>query len=633
MAPWGPSADEPQRAGEARYQALFDTMGPAVLLMQGPACVDCNPAALALFGLDRREEMIGKTPLDFAPELQPGGERSAELVERHAREAMILGSTTFEWTSRRKDGTPFLMEVRFARCGPPETGLFLCIAVDISARRQTEEALRASEARYRAIVEYAAEAILVVDRTTQAIAYANPAASALLGRPARLLESLTLPDLLTSDASSGGAAPLREPEAGPREQTLSMVHADGREVECGARVAPVGLNGRACSLLMLTDLTERRQADAARLRTQKLEALGTLAGGLAHDFNNLLHATLGYVAAGRAEPETARAQQLFDRAEEALGRATRLTNQLLTFSRGGAPVRSDVVLAPVLERAARYALAGTGARCRPSLDDGLWPVDADGSQLEQVVQNLVLNAAQAMSGGGEVGVSARNVVAPGPGVPMLPAGRYVAFAVSDTGAGISAANLPRIFDPYFSTRQHGAGLGLATAHSIVSSHRGAIEVASTEGVGTTMTVYWPAGKVAAASPPEPSAIAGALRVLVMDDEPMIREVTSLLLASLRHEAETSPDGAAAVAAYVSARAAGRPFDLVILDLTVPAGVGGLAALRELRAVDPDVRAILASGYSDDAAMANYAAHGFSGVLRKPYSRRQLAQVLDEQRRR
>jgi len=491
---------------DARYRALFDSLDAAVLLMRGAVCIDCNPATLRMFGLQRREEILGKTPLDFAPEVQPNGQRSAEMVQENVVKALALGMYVFEWESRRANGERFFMEVRFTPYGPANE-LFQCIAIDIS---------------------------------------------------------------------------------------------------------------------------ERKQLEAERAKAQKLDALGTLAGGIAHDFNNLLQGVFGNIAAARAAlPDATEAAALLDDSEQALERAVQLTNQLLTFARGGKPLKKRLDLGPLLEAAARFALSGSSAGVAFDVAPDLPPVEGDEAQVARVVQNVVLNAAQAMPRGGVVRVRARAVTAPAPETPQLAPGRWVSLAVQDTGVGIPAAALPRIFDPYFSTKAGGSGLGLATVYSIVKNHGGFVDVRSEVDAGTTVFVYLPAAPElpARSAPASIPAPARRVRVLVMDDEPMIRSVSTKLLTALGHAPDAVEDGAIAVERYARAKERGEPYDFVILDLTVPGGVGGLEALARLRAIDPDVRAVVSSGYSDDAAVAEYRAHGFRAVLRKPYTLHMLRDTI------
>ena len=378
---------------------------------------------------------------------------------------------------------------------------------------------------------------------------------------------------------------------------------------------------------------ERRSA--ALVRSQKLESLGVLAGGIAHDFNNILTVILGYLSLVRTSPDLSPgdAEQL-GRAEHALGRAEELTARLLTFARGGAPVTGPVAVGELVRESCEFAARGSNVVFHFDLPRDLWSIEADAGQLSQVLSNLTLNAVQAMPAGGTVSVQAENAdLRPGRVAelePELAPGRYVHLVVEDDGPGIEAADLPRIFDPFFTTKQHGSGLGLATAYSIVKSHGGAMSVESEPGAGTRFDLYLPASS-AAPRVVRPDAGAtvrpGAGRVLVMDDEAPVRSVLGAMLGRLGYDVEVAERGEEAVERWRQARAEGRPFDLTILDLTVPGGMGGVETMECLRALDPEVVGVATSGYAHDPVLSSPEAYGFRAVLPKPFQLATLSDVL------
>jgi len=312
-------------------------------------------------------------------------------------------------------------------------------------------------------------------------------------------------------------------------------------------------------------------------------------------------------------------------------RARDLTQQLLTFAKGGDPVRAAVLLPEIITEVSRFALHGSRVKCEYDLPDDLWLADADKGQIGQVVQNLVINAVQAMPEGGTVRIAMRNDHIDGLVRPALAPGDYVQIAISDTGVGIRPEHLSRIFDPYFTTKQMGSGLGLAAVYSIVNKHRGAIDVESQLGVGTTFRIWLPASATApeGAETTRTSARGVSMkgRVLFMDDEEAIRQMATILLRRFGFDVVCAADGAETVRKYSEARAAAQPFSLVIMDLTVPGGMGGREAITQLRAIDPQVKAIVSSGYSSDPVLANYRTYGFCGVVAKPYEVSDLARVL------
>jgi len=378
----------------------------------------------------------------------------------------------------------------------------------------------------------------------------------------------------------------------------------------------------------------RLQSDLAR--AGKLESLGLLAGGIAHDFNNLLTVLMGNISLVRMEgglsEETSRS---LGQAEKAAVRARDLTQQLLTFAKGGAPIRTAVSLPEVVREVAEFALHGSKVSCQFSLPADLWPANVDKGQIGQVVQNIVINAMQAMPEGGRVVIAASNQQVGAEMRQVLAAGRYVRLDLTDHGPGIAAADIGRIFDPYFTTKKHGSGLGLATVHSIVKKHAGHITAESVPGKSTTFHIWLPAADDNQASAmlpvsaaPSRSKANGQARVLVMDDEQFICDLACSILRRFGYQGVAVKDGAAAVSEYDRARTSGDPYGAVILDLTIPGGMGGRQTLEELIKLDPAVRAIVSSGYSNDLVLSNYQAHGFRGMVSKPYDVADFAHAVE-----
>ncbi|MEE8142920.1 MAG: ATP-binding protein, partial [Planctomycetota bacterium] len=377
-------------------------------------------------------------------------------------------------------------------------------------------------------------------------------------------------------------------------------------------------------------LTRKRRARREELsKLERLEALGHLAGGIAHDFNNLLTIMLGNLGLLKLDGELSpQSETNLVNTDIAIQRARDLTQQLLTFSRGGAPVRHPASIAEVIEESASFVLRGLKVCCEINLPEKLWLVDVDSGQMSQVINNLLINAGEAMPEGGTVYITGRNLDRPPS--PLGP-GRVVEITIRDQGFGIAQEHLGRIFDPYYSTKHRGSGLGLATAYSIVSRHKGLLTVESTIGQGATFRIYLPASRAKVSLPP-PKAKKSALaneRILVMDDEEQVRELLGALLTRLGYSVEFAADGSQAIDQYRQAIQRGTPFHLVIMDLMVPGGMGGCEAVQLLLKLDPDARVVVLSGYCNDPVMADYRRYGLRGCVSKPFDLEQLAQVLWE----
>jgi len=384
------------------------------------------------------------------------------------------------------------------------------------------------------------------------------------------------------------------------------------------------------TVLVFRDITEQQMLEIHQQRAEKLESVGILAGGIAHDFNNMLTGIVGNISIAKmlAEGSPKIAERL-SVAEKAAFRARDLTQQLLTFAKGGSPVIKAASVQEMLTDLSKFALRGSNVRCCFDIARDVWQVNIDAGQISQVIHNLLINADQAMPEGGQIFVKAENSrVTAAEGLP-LQNGNYVHVSIADTGTGISPENLARIFDPYFTTKEKGSGLGLATSYSIVKNHEGCITVDSTLGEGTTFHVYLPASPEMAPQSPhrDGKAIAGSGRILVMDDEEMVREIAGALLGVMGYQVMFAEDGERAIELYAEALEKGRPFQAVIMDLTVPGAMGGKEAIGKLLELDPAVRALVSSGYSTDPVMAEYQQYGFRGMVLKPYVIEDLSRAL------
>ena len=382
--------------------------------------------------------------------------------------------------------------------------------------------------------------------------------------------------------------------------------------------------------LLKRDITEQRRMREDALKAQKLESLGLLAGGIAHDFNNILTAILGNI--NLAKMNATPGDRVFERlaeAERGTRRAESLTQQLLTFSKGGAPIKKSGPIVSLLKECAEFSLRGSNVKLKFSIPEDLWPVEVDEGQISQVINNLVINADQAMPDGGLVRITAENtVVGPEHGLPLTN-GKFVKVSIADAGIGIPQEFIQRIFDPYFTTKQKGSGLGLATSYSIVKAHSGLITVESKLSAGATFHVYLPASEkeIKERQRTGRSTLQVKGKVLIVDDENMVRSVAQEMLQHMGYEVEGARDGKEAIQLYKDSLKSSNPFSAVVMDLTIPGGMGGRETIKELLLLDPHVKAVVSSGYSNDPVMGQFESYGFKGVVCKPYDVEELHAVL------
>jgi PAS domain S-box-containing protein len=501
--------------------------------------------------------------------------------------------------------------------------------VEITERKNMEKALRESEELFRTLCNSAPIGIFKADCEGRKL-YSNPRMEEIYG--------LSAADCLGHNWYRAVHPDDRDDirrlwdEAGVTKRTFSheyrLVNAQGETSWARALASPIkNPDGEITGYVGTVEGTsELRQAREEMQKSQKLESLGVLAGGIAHDFNNILTAILGNLSLARMQlhnPEKT-AKRLVE-AENAASRAKDLTQQLLTFARGGEPVKKVVEVGALLKEAAGFAIHGSSVKCEFSLASDLWPLEVDEGQLSQVIHNLVINAVQAMPDGGTITLGADNF-------NSIPEGqRCVRISVTDTGTGIPEQHLQRIFDPYFTTKQQGSGLGLATCYSIIKKHGGTFTVESTVGKGSTFYLTLPASELSRIDEPQfqTDLSFGVGRVLVMDDEEPVRETLQAMLEALGYVVECTENGTEAVELYRKMKEDGKPFAAVILDLTIPGGVGGKETLTSLLKINPDVKSIVSSGYSNDPIMANYREYGFSAVLSKPFRLQDMSKLLQE----
>ncbi len=509
---------------------------------------------------------------------------------------------------------------------------------DITARKQAEEALAAEKEQLAVTLRCIGDGVITTD-TAGRVVLINKVAEELTGWSHDEACGLQLDRIFhivngkTGERCenpaemvlrTGATATLASQTVLIAKDGSRRIIADSGAPICNQQSAIIG------TVLVFRDVTEQQALEINQQRAEKLESVGILAGGIAHDFNNMLTGIVGNISIAKMYAENhPKICERLQVAEKAAFRARDLTQQLLTFAKGGAPVMKTSSFQEILTDLSKFALRGSNVRCCFDIPEDLWQGNMDTGQISQVIHNLLINADQAMPGGGQIFVNAKNEKVTGQDGLPLQNGNYVHISICDSGTGIAAENVPRIFDPYFTTKEKGSGLGLATSYSIVKNHEGCITVESESGRGTTFHVYLPAS-------PENSAqqaqhwgrpIAGSGRILVMDDEEMIRDIAGALLSLLGYEVMFAEDGAQAVALYEESLREKKRFDAVIMDLTIPGGMGGKEAVGLLLELDPEVNALVSSGYSTDPVMSDYRGFGFKGMVLKPYVIEDLSKAL------
>ncbi len=390
-------------------------------------------------------------------------------------------------------------------------------------------------------------------------------------------------------------------------------------------------NKPICMMASFVDITERKKMEEEFQKMQKLKSVGVLAGGIAHDFNNLLTAIIGNLSLIELYAKSGEnILEVLEETKRASQQTRRLTQQLLTFSTGGAPIKKGVSITELLKDTASLALSGSNVKCEFSLPDDLWWAEVDEGQIDQAINNMIINAKQAMAGGGTIRVWAENVIVGAEQGLPLKEGKYIKVSIKDQGTGIMGDDLPKIFDPYFTTKQAGNGLGLAITHSIINKHGGHITVESEMGDGTTFIILLPAFEkeiFRVKDIEEEQVYKGKGSILFMDDQENIKNMVRSMLNQLGYEVEFVGDGTEAIEIYKKAKVSGQNFDAVILDLTIPGGMGGKETIRKLYEIDPEIKAIVSSGYFNDPIMSGYEAYGFKGAIAKPYEIQELSKIL------
>lgn len=578
----------------------------------------------------KNEEIKGKTDFDIFPE------PVATLFRAQDEEAKRENrQVDFEETIPLPDGEFTFVTSKFPL--HDEHGNTYAVAgvcTDVTNLKRAQWAQKVSEERFKAIIENSPMGVHMIEINGDGeliFAGANPASSKILNIDCNQFNNKPVRKVFPALEGTGLLEKLRAIcEEGTSWSKEQVRYSDGR---VDGIFELFGFQAsKNMAAVFFSEVSQRVRMEREIRKNQKMESIGLLAGGIAHDFNNTLTAILGGISLAKhyIGPENPKAVSLLEEAEKASFVARNLTHQLLTFSKGGEPVKKIASILEVIRDSAEFVLRGSNTRCEYRTVGDIWPVEVDTDQMSQVIQNLIINASQAMPTGGVVRVDCESCRNDGALSPLLPRGDFVRISIADTGVGIPKEMLGRIFEPYFTTKQKGSGLGLAITHSIISRHGGHIEVESKLGAGTTFTLFLPATRSEQISKidedcVERNGMSG--RILVMDDADMVSKIAEHMLAYLGFRVVSVRDGDEAIAAYKAGLESDNPFELVILDLTVPGALGGEQAAKEILCVDSEARMIVSTGYSTAPIMAKYRDYGFKAALAKPYRMSDLVKVV------
>lgn len=616
---------EKMRLSEERYRNFFDTamVGFFRSRLSDGLYLEVNAKAAEQIGCEV-EDIVGKIK---TIELFQNLSQRRELLTCLENEGYINDFEVDLLLPNGREGSYSISVKAY-----PDKDYMEGIAIDITVRKQAQTLLEESEERFRDLAELLPEPIFE-SNAELVVTYANLRAFELFGFTEEdLAKGLCATDMFVSEELQNVMENTAAQFRGERKKhtEYQCLKKDGSSFQALFHVSPIVKNGKPCGLRgIIVDLTEQKRAEAEILKLRKLESVGVLAGGIAHDFNNLLAGLFGNIEmAKRFLSDEDKAYKYLNSAGMSMERATSLTQQLLTFAKGGNPIKEALSLQSVITEIATFSVRGSNVKLLFDIDSALWLVAADKGQLSQVISNLVINAKQAMADGGVITISAENIEEQGR--------KMVQITVQDQGIGIAPQHLDKIFDPYFTTKQQGSGLGLASCYSIINKHNGTISAKSELNQGTVFTITLPVeeeqtGKsVTVGEGVDISdSISTSARILVLDDEELVQQMSGAMLKEMGHQVDFAVHGEEAVRKHQVALKKGQGYDIIICDLTIPGGMGGLEAAREMLTLNPQVKFIVSSGYATDPVMANYEEYGFNGRVAKPYSFAELQQVVQQ----
>lgn len=617
------------RESEERFKSLHNASFGGIIIHDNGIILECNQGLADLTGFSV-PELIGMDGLLLI------AEKERDYVRKQIAEGYEKPYETF---GIRKNGTEYPIRLEGRNVHYKGRKVRTAEFRDMTDQKKAEEAILAEKERLLVTLRSIVDGVITTD-TNSRILLMSRAAEELTGWKQEEAQGKKLDRIFKI---------IHEKTREPVKNPVKKVLATGTIIEIESKILLISRNGTVRKIddsaspikdkdgktigvvLVFRDTTEKQKLLEIAQNTQKLEALGILAGGIAHDFNNLMGGIYGYIDMAKEESKDTQVTYYLSQAMTTIDRARSLTRQLLTFSKGGAPIQKTDHLFPFIEETVKFALSGSNVSTSFSISDDLWLCSFDKNQIGQVIDNLIINAQQAMPAGGVIQVSARNVTFTNQEHPILNKGKYVNISVKDSGTGIPKELLPKIFDPFFTTKEMGHGLGLATCFSIITKHRGYISAESEQGKGAVFNIYLPASdKQAPLISTDSDAVhSGSGTFLVMDDEEVMRDILTGMLSSLGYSVLSTQDGKEALFVFKDCIDSGKKISGMLFDLTVPGSMGGKEAIEEIRKINIDIPAFVSSGYADDPVMTNPAEYGFTASICKPYNKNELSRMLEK----
>ena len=622
---------------EKTFKALFNNPLASIYIQDEEGMfLELSQGALEMYGYSR-EEVIGQS-VEF---LSAPNKNNLVLINNLIHKAYNGKPQQFEYWGKRKNGEIFPKIVRVSRGYYFGEKVLFAFSIELTELKKAEQELKESEIYNKALFYDSHIPLIIMDTETYKFIDGNNAALKIYGFDSKDdflgKTPLDVSDEIQYNGEKSSVLALEKIEEAMENGSSFFEwrhkRPNGEIWDAEVHLMRIQLNNKKILQFSLLDITNRKKTEEELQKMDKLQSVGTLAGGIAHDFNNILTGLYGNISIARMKlTKDHQCIKYLESAEKSMNRATNLTKQLLTFSKGGNPIFEDISIDELIKKVVKFDLSGSNLKAIFTQSDNLWLAEVDKGQMQQVFSNLTINANQATPNGGFLRINLENVNILEKEVIGLRAGKYIKVTVKDEGIGIDSKNLNRIFDPYFTTKHTGHGLGMATVFSIMKKHNGLISVESELGKGTTFTLYLPASELETKLINQTDGeikIHDSARILIMDDEDMVCDICSLLLETLGYTSEKCYDGKEAIEIYTKSLNSPERFNAIIMDLTIPGGMGGKEAVKEILKIDKEAKVIVSSGYSSGTVLSNYAEYGFKGIIGKPYKIEKLQKVLEE----